>query len=161
MKRDIRTMSSSKIDKRIERFVAQCRTNGLKVTPQRVAIYRELIGTDEHPSAERLYKKIKKIFPGISLDTVNRTLLTLSEMGAASIVPGSGDAKRFDGNVNKHQHFKCIQCRKIVDFHHKAFDNIRIPAGLSRKYTILRKTIYIEGICDSCRRQEPTRSCAR
>lgn len=146
-------MSSSETDRKVERFVAQCHESGLKVTPQRVAIYRELIGTDEHPSAERLYKKVKKIFPGISLDTVNRTLLTLSTMGAASIVPGSGDAKRFDGNSHKHQHFKCVQCKKIVDFHHKAFDNIRIPADISKKFTVLRKTVYIEGICESCRRR--------
>lgn len=154
-------MSSSNIDKRIERFVAQCRANGLKVTPQRIAIYKELVGANEHPSAERLYKKVRKVFPGISLDTVNRTLLTLSDIGAASIVPGSGDARRFDGNSHKHQHFRCVRCRKIVDVHHKAFDAIRIPADISRKYTILRKTVYIEGICDACRRKHPMSSRAR
>ncbi len=144
-------MSSSEIDKKTEWFVAQCRTSGLKVTPQRVAIYQELISTDEHPSAERLYKKVRKVFPGISLDTVNRTLLTLSEIGAASIVEGSGDAKRFDGGSDRHQHFRCVECKRIVDFHHKAFDDIKVPASIAKKFTVLRKTVYLEGICDVCK----------
>ena len=138
------------MDKKIERFIAQCRTSGLKVTPQRVAIYKELISTDEHPSAERLYGKVRKVFPNISLDTVNRTLLTLSEIGAASIVEGSGDAKRFDGDSGRHQHFRCVECKKIIDFHHKAFDDIKVPASIAKKFTVLRKTVYLEGICDMC-----------
>ena len=143
-------MNNSEIDKKIERFVATCRTHDLKVTPQRVAIYKELIGTDEHPSAERLYEKVRKIFPNISLDTVNRTLLTLSEIGAACIVEGSGDAKRFDGEFDKHQHFRCVECKKIIDFHCKAFDNIKVPATIAKKFKVLRKTVYLEGICDAC-----------
>ena len=97
-----------------------------------------------------MYRKIKKVSPSISLDTVNRTLLTLYEMGEASVVEGSGDVKRYDAGQGKHQHFRCMKCRRIVDFHYKPFDDIKIPASLSRKFTILRKTIYLEGICDRC-----------
>jgi Fur family transcriptional regulator, peroxide stress response regulator len=147
-------MGAGEADKMTEWFVARCHVNGLKVTPQRVAVYKELIGTKEHPSAERLCEKVRKVLPNISLDTVNRTLLTLTEIGAASVVAGSGDVKRFDGDSHKHQHFKCVRCKKIVDFHHKVFDDIKIPAEVSRRFTILRKCVYIEGICDSCRRRE-------
>ena len=143
-------MSSSEIDRKTERFVAQCRTSGLKVTPQRVTIYKELISTDEHPSAERLYEKVRQVFPNISLDTVNRTLLTLSEIGAASIVEGSGDPKRFDGGSGRHQHFRCVACKRIIDFHHKAFDDIKVPASISKRFTVLKTTVYLEGICDAC-----------
>jgi Fur family peroxide stress response transcriptional regulator len=90
-------ISSMELDKKIRWLRDRCREVGLKITPQRVAIYRELLETDEHPSAERLHEKIRKKLPNISLDTVNRTLLTLSEIGAAYVVEGTGDAKRFDG----------------------------------------------------------------
>jgi len=144
-------MSSSEMDRKVERFVAQCQASGLKVTPQRVTIYKELISTDEHPSAERLYEKVRQVFVNISLDTVNRTLLTLSEIGAASIVEGSGDPKRFDGGSGRHQHFRCVECKRIVDFHHKAFDDIKVPASIGKKFTVLKKTVYLEGICDVCK----------
>jgi len=98
-----------------------------------------------------LYEKVKTIFPSISLDTVNRTLLTLNEIGVAFVVEGSGDAKRFDGGLNEHQHFKCVKCKRIIDFHHKPFDNIKLPVEISKKFTVLRKTVYLEGLCDLCR----------
>jgi len=143
-------MSCAEIDEKIRRFTVLCRKNGLRVTPQRIEIYKQLINTDEHPSAETLYEKVRKRFPGISFDTVNRTLLTLNDMGVAFIVEGSGDVRRFDGGMEKHQHFKCVKCKRIVDFQHKPFDNIKLPASLGKKFKILKKAVYIEGICDLC-----------
>ncbi len=143
----------SKLKVRMEAFKAKCRAAGLKVTPQRMAVYEVLIKSNEHPSAEMVFRKVKRTLPNISLDTVNRTLLTLYEIGAAFAVEGSGDAKRFDGNLKSHQHFKCIKCKRIIDFHHKPFDNIAVPKSISRRFTVLRKTVYLEGICDLCRKK--------
>jgi Fur family peroxide stress response transcriptional regulator len=132
-------------------FRQKAKSVGLKITPQRIAIYTELIKTTRHPSAEKLYRKVKKIFPNISLDTVNRTLLTLTEIDAAFVIEGSGEPKRFDANMETHQHFKCIKCKKIIDFHHRPFDNIKVPDDIEKKFTILKKTVYLEGLCDLCR----------
>ncbi len=142
--------ASGELKKKMDAFQTRCRERGLKVTPQRMAIYRELIKSKEHPSADMLYRKVRKIFPNLSLDTVNRTLLTLAEIGAAFIVEGSGDVKRFDGCLESHQHFKCVKCKRIIDFYHKSFDNIAIPKSISNKFTVLKKTVYLEGICNSC-----------
>jgi len=118
------TINRIELDEKTRQFTSKCREASLKVTPQRIAIY--------------------------SLDTVNRTLLTLNEIGAAFTVVGSGDARRFDGGLHEHQHFRCIKCKRIIDFHHKPFDNIRLPAEISEKYKVLRKTVYLEGLCDLC-----------
>jgi len=142
--------SSGELKAKMEAFRARCRAAGLKVTPQRMAVYKVLIESKQHPSAEMVCRKVRKVIPNISLDTVNRTLLTLARIGAASIVEGSGDVKRFDGRLETHQHFKCIKCRRIFDFHYKPFDNIAVPKNISRKFTVLRKTVYFEGICDLC-----------
>lgn len=136
---------------KMDAFQSRCRRVGLKVTPQRMAVYKELLETKEHPSAEMVFRRVRSFFPSISLDTVNRTLLTLNEIGAAFVVEGSGDAKRFDGNLENHQHFKCIKCKRIVDFHHKPFNDIPVPRSIGRKFVILRKTVYFEGLCDLCR----------
>jgi len=143
------------IDRRMAAFERQCRVNGMRVTPQRMAVYRELIATDEHPSAEWVYRRVRAVYPGISLDTVNRTLLLLAEMGAASIVEGSGDAKRFDGGDECHQHFRCVRCKRIIDFHHEPFDDIEVPNAIGR-FTVLRRSVYFEGICDRCEEKNVT-----
>jgi len=145
------TISSVDLDKKTRWFTGLCREMGLKVTPQRIAIYRELVKTNKHPSAEMLHEKVRRVFPSISLDTVNRTLLTLNDIGAAFIVEGSGDAKRFDGGLDEHQHFKCVKCKRIIDFLHEPFNNIKVPQELEKMFVVLRKSVYLEGICDLCR----------
>ncbi len=136
---------------KLDAFAAKCSAAGLKVTPQRTAVYKALLEMEEHPSAEVVYQRVREVFPNVSLDTVNRTLLSLSEIGAASVVEGSGDAKRFDGNLANHQHFKCLKCKRIIDFHHKAFDNVKIPGSIKKRFVVLKKAVYFEGICDLCR----------
>jgi Fur family transcriptional regulator, peroxide stress response regulator len=151
MNTEYKKISDSEIDEKSAWFVKHCREKGLKVTPQRMVIYQELLKTDRHPSAEMLYAKIKHKFPNISLDTVNRTLITLSEIGAAFIVEGSGDVRRYDAGMTGHQHFRCVKCKRIIDFHHKPFDDVKLPEYIDKKFVILRKTVYVEGICDKCR----------
>jgi len=141
-----------RVEKMVKAFYEKCRALGLKVTPQRMAVYRALVESKEHPSADMVYRKVKKILPNISLDTVNRTLLKLDEIDAAFIVEGSGDVKRFDANHDNHQHFKCVKCRKIIDFHHKGFDNIKVPPSIAKRFTVLRKAVYLEGLCEKCGR---------
>jgi Fur family peroxide stress response transcriptional regulator len=134
----------------IFRFKHKCRANNLKVTPQRTAIYRELIKSKDHPSASTIFNRLRKILPDISFDTVNRTLLSFNEIGIASLVEGYGEPKRFDPNTESHHHFRCIECNNIIDIHHKSFDNIKIPQEIQRQFTVLNKRVVIEGICDKC-----------
>jgi Fur family peroxide stress response transcriptional regulator len=143
--------TKDKLKQKMDAFQMNCREAGLKVTPQRMAVYKVLIESRQHPSAEMVFRKVREVIPSISLDTVNRTLLTLAEIGAASTVEGTGDVKRFDGRLDTHQHFKCIKCRRIFDFRYKPFDNIVVPKNISRRFTVLKKTVYLEGICNLCR----------
>lgn len=138
------------LDEMIERFTLKCRSHGLKLTPQRIAVYRIMLNSKDHPSAETVFSKARKKFPAISFDTVNRTLLMLNEIGSAFIVEGSGDARRFDANNEPHQHFKCVKCKKIIDMFHEPFNNIKLPRNKIKNFKVLRATVYIEGICKSC-----------
>jgi len=130
-------------------FHDRCREAGLKMTPQRLAVYKALIGTDIHPTAEDVCREVRKDMPNISLDTVNRTLLTLTEIGAAFIVEGSGQPRRYDGGMENHQHFRCVKCGKIIDFCYEPYNIIEVPASIGH-FRILRKTVYFEGYCEDC-----------
>jgi Fur family transcriptional regulator, peroxide stress response regulator len=138
---------------KIANFEHLCQKAGLKITPQRLEIYKELVKSKEHPSADMLWRKVRKMLPSVSLDTVNRTLLTLSKIGAAFVVEGSGDVKRFDGGMENHQHFRCTDCHRIIDFHHVPFDSIALPPELAESFLIVRKTVYLEGICRLCQKK--------
>jgi len=144
-------MDVTTVNSRVYDFERRCREAGLKVTPQRIEIYKALIMTDAHPTAEDVFRDVRKNLHSISLDTVNRTLLTLAHIGAAFVVEGTGQPRRFDGGLGNHQHFLCIQCGKVIDFHHEPFDNIQLPQELESKYEVLRKTVYLEGLCEVCK----------
>jgi len=137
----------------MRKFESICKEFGLNITPQRMAIYQELITSEEHPSAVTIFNKIRTYYPNISLDTVNRSLLTFHEIGLAKLVEGSGDAKRFDPNLDQHHHFRCIQCGHIVDFKNPDYDQIDIPESLRNRFEITAKIVHLEGICDSCQRK--------
>jgi len=141
--------SANRSDKTAD-FETLCRKAGLKVTPQRLAVHKALIESKDHPSADMLYRRIKNVIPNISFDTVNRTLLTLAEIGAALVVEGTGDVKRFDGTLRKHQHFRCVKCKRIFDIDHTDFDDIPVPREIGTKFTVTRTTVYFEGFCDAC-----------
>jgi Fur family peroxide stress response transcriptional regulator len=135
-----------------DRFAEACKEYNLKTTPQRTAIYGELCKSKDHPSAQKIFKRVRVIFPNISFDTVVRTLSTFSEIGLADIVEGYGDVKRFDPNTDGHHHLRCIRCHKIVDFYDDSHNiTISIPHSLKESFTILRKRIVIEGTCDKCK----------
>lgn len=151
MRGNTKSIGKRETEEMMKAFEATCRQAGLKVTPQRMAVYRALIETTEHPSADAVFRKVRRVFPSISLDTVNRTLLTLNDLGVAFAVEGSGDAKRFDANLKTHQHFKCIKCRRIIDFHHEFFDRIEPPENLANRFSVHRTTVYLEGLCDVCK----------
>ena len=139
------------IQQKMDAFSARCRQASLKITPQRLAIYKALITTTEHPSTDMVYQRVSEMFPNISFDTVNRTLLIFNEIGAAFVVEGSGEVRRFDANFESHQHFKCIKCKRIIDVFHEPFNDVQVPAGLGEKFEVLRKTVYFEGYCDECK----------
>jgi len=131
-------------------FYRRSKEHGLKITPQRIAIYQELLKAKDHPSADVIYRRLVKKIPNISFDTVNRTLLTFSQIGITNIVEGYGQPKRYDPDITTHHHFRCIQCNNIIDFYNKAYDNITVPQEIQTQCTVLNKKVVLEGLCDKC-----------
>lgn len=133
-----------------EHYIRKFKDFNLKITPQRVAILNKVLNSDNHPSAEEIYNKIKKDYPNISFDTVNRTLLTFAEIGILDIVEGSGDVRRFDKNDKPHHHFRCRKCGKIEDFYYEKYDKLEIPEDINNKLSVNKIRVVLEGICREC-----------
>jgi Fur family peroxide stress response transcriptional regulator len=129
-----------------------CHEHKLKVTPQRVAIYEELVDSKSHPTADAVYQIVKREYPSISFDTVNRTLLTFAEIGIVDIVEIFGGAKRFDPQVANHHHLHCARCGKIIDFYSRAYDDLDIPDEVSEQFRVIHKRVILKGICNECRK---------
>ena len=123
---------------------------GIKLTPQRVEIFRAVYSMDCHPSVELVYEKLKKNMPSISQDTIYRTLGTLEKLGLINRVSVLDRQSRFDANIEKHHHFVCTECGSISDFYWPSFDNSPLPDELEGKGKIISKHIEVRGVCDQC-----------
>ena len=135
---------------KISRFIEICHENNLKITPQRIAIYKGLLNLHTHPSVDDIFRIVKREYPNISFDTVNRTLLTFAEIGLVDVVEIFGGAKRFDPNVKNHHHLHCTKCGKILDVYSREFDDLKIPGEISAKFQIISKRVILKGICREC-----------
>ena len=140
----------------MDHFEKACRENNLKITPQRVAIYKALLNNAEHPTADSIYRNVKTKFPSISFDTVNRTLISFAHIGLIGTVECSGQGKKYDPNTVPHHHMKCMDCGAIIDFFHKAFDTLKVPGRISKQFKIMNKRVVLTGICQTCIRKGGT-----
>jgi Fur family transcriptional regulator, peroxide stress response regulator len=146
-------IDKTSVQQRIDGFIMRCRNLGVKVTPQRVAIYRELLSTGEHPSAEIIYKKIKNYYSSISLTTIYRTLETFEKLGIISVANVLHDAARYDANLDNHHHLVCIVCKKVEDFYDESLANLGLPKKSIYSYKLLSYTVQINGICKNCQKR--------
>lgn len=131
-------------------FEKACRKADLKLTHQRLEIYRELVMADDHPSAEMLYKRIIERLPTISLDTVYRTLATLEKHDLITRVQTAESQARFEAKTIRHHHAVCSNCGAITDFTWNSFDEAPVPAELNGWGKVAKRNAIIEGICNAC-----------
>jgi Fur family peroxide stress response transcriptional regulator len=138
------------LQEKLKQFEFTCRSKHIKITHQRREIFLLLASSNNHPSAEEIYKRIKIALPMISLDTVYRTLTTFEKAGIISRVQALDDRVRFDANLKLHHHLICSGCRRVVDFYWPAFDSIPLPPETDAWGTIKVKQVEIRGICTKC-----------
>lgn len=90
-------------------------TNGQRYTEQRAAVYRYLMGTEAHPTADDVFTSVRHEIPDISLATVYKSLETLVGCGLAiKLTYGDGSA-RYDGRTDQHHHARCLTCGRVLD----------------------------------------------
>jgi len=148
-------VQDSKSDLQIlNRFRQLCQRFGIKLTYQRLEIFRVLLSSDNHPSAEEVYERVKEKVPTISLDTVYRTLSTFEQLGLIRKIHGPDDRARFDPNNKKHYHLVCLKCYKITDFEWPELDNLSPPESINSWGKTQNYYLEIRGICKDCLKKE-------
>lgn len=133
----------------MDELVKRCQDNGLVVTEQRLAIFRALLTSVDHPSPEMLHKRVRKAMPSLSLATIYKTLDSLEELGLIEEVSPVGDVKRYDGNHRKHHHLVCVECKSVTDFYDDRYDSLT-PAKING-FVPQALMVQIKGVCADCR----------
>jgi Fur family transcriptional regulator, peroxide stress response regulator len=136
---------------RVNQIVEILKAAGHRVTPQRLAILRELADSTGHPSVETVYAAVKPTYPTTSLATVYKTVALLKELGEA-LEFGFGDGgNRYDVRVPEpHPHLVCLKCRRIVDANLSSLSHLTESLAKATGFRIQSHRVDFYGICPDC-----------
>ena len=134
----------------LENFKSVCNREGLKITHQRLEIFRQLAASSNHPTVESIYRLLKKKIPTISLDTVYRTIRTFEKYNLVNRIETPESQARFEVAREKHHHLICSECGSIADFPWPSFDNAQLPPGTIGWGNIQSKNVVLKGQCSKC-----------
>ena len=126
----------------------------VRMTKQREIILEELKKLKTHPTASELYDIVRKRLPKISLGTVYRNLEILAEMGIIKKLEIAGTEKRWDGDISKHYHFRCVKCGKVEDIFLEENDLEKLDSFfknyISNSAKFENMNVEISGLCEDC-----------
>lgn len=130
-------------------IVQTLKAKGLRVTPQRFAVYANLLERDDHPTAEQLLTDLNQNFPVSSQATIYSSLQALQQVGLVREVLLEPGVTRYDANTEHHHHFQCRNCGVIEDIPWNAFGNLdfqNVRSGLCPE----AYEVTVFGVCDRC-----------
>jgi Fur family peroxide stress response transcriptional regulator len=122
----------------------------IKHSRQREAIKNYLMQTNEHPTADTVYRYIRNEYPNISLGTVYRNLNLLAQQGEILKIDCQDGCDHFDGNVKPHNHFLCTRCGRVLDLDMESIDYINEIAGANFAGKIEGHEMFFYGVCPNC-----------
>lgn len=142
--------------------MARCRARGVRLTPQRLAIFEYLARHAGHPTAEEIYRDVRARYPTLSFATVYNTLELLAEIGEVRKVIVDELRRRYDVNTEPHRHAVCRQCRRILDVREEEIGG-RELLGLAleqvdlgaRDFIVEGASVEFTGLCGACARAAP------
>jgi len=132
-------------------LAAVCRERGIPLTVQRRTVMEVLAGRADHPSVEQVHDAVKERIPGVSLTTVYRVLEVFVQFGLVQKIDDPGAKGRFDADVSRHPHARCVSCGRIVDVEAAELPGIDLPMAQVEDFTLFDYTINYLGHCRRCR----------
>jgi Fur family iron response transcriptional regulator len=88
---------------------------GIRPSAQRVAIAAYVLSTEDHPTADEVWNRVKAEFPMVSRATVYNTLQLFREQGLVQQLVLAEGSVVFDPKVEPHHHFVDDQTGAIHD----------------------------------------------
>jgi Fe2+ or Zn2+ uptake regulation protein len=120
-------------------------------TPQLTAVEAVVRAAHDHPSAEEVYRRVRKTLPQVSLGTVYRNLQKLAADQRLRVVKIAGRGARYDGMLETHDHFLCDACSSVADVVAPRRAGTPTSRELHRAgYRVRAQTVTLYGLCPEC-----------
>lgn len=146
----MRKSESNRSERRLEHLKAVAKHAGVKLTHQRLEIFRELVATEKHPDVDTIFRAVQRRMPTVSLDTVYRTLWKLHDLGLVTTLGPQRDGVRFDANLEQHHHYVCVRCGLVRDFESADLNGLRLPDAVKELGSVADAHVEVRGVCAKC-----------
>ncbi len=124
---------------------------GLRITQQRLAICELLANSDQHPTAQMIFERLRIEYPTLSLATVYNTLETLECLGAVNSLGSAGDdAVHYDADTSPHVNLACVSCHRVIDLPSQHVHALDDEVTASSGYQIVGARVLYYGLCSEC-----------
>jgi Fur family peroxide stress response transcriptional regulator len=138
-------------DIRRKKMVQRLKEQGMRITPQRLAVLKILAVSHEHPSVEMIYERVRPAFPTTSLATIYKTVNLLKQIGEVVELDFSEASNRYDGNrPYPHPHLICTGCKTVVDPDVATVTELSKELADKTGYKIVNHRLDFFGICPRC-----------
>ena len=98
-----------------DELVARLEARGIRASAQRLAVAACVLSAKDHPSADRVWERVRSAFPMISRATVYNTLKLFVERGLLRTLDLDPDSTVFDPMVGRHHHLVDSESGRIHD----------------------------------------------
>jgi Fur family peroxide stress response transcriptional regulator len=123
----------------------------LRVTPQRLAIFRALVASNAHPTAQALFDQLQPTLPSLSQATVYNTLQALVARGLVHEIGEAGDgAIHYDADARPHINLICTRCHRVEDFDDVPLDDVAEQVVARSGYQVQGMRVAYYGLCPRC-----------
>lgn len=146
MEKIINELRNEEYNQRLPKLRELLAKHNIRVSHQRLLILDYLIMHPTHPTADTIYKDLKKIDPVISQATVYNTLNLLVEHKLVKELDFNMSSKRYEFKKTNHGHFICESCGLIEDLD---VDDLDYPEELD-EYEIDNVEVIYRGLCPIC-----------
>ncbi|MDD5405753.1 MAG: Fur family transcriptional regulator [Sulfurovaceae bacterium] len=131
-------------------YISMLKEHGLKATFQRMHIL-EVIGEYGHKDIDEIYAEVIKVHPSLSLATIYKNIIIMSQSGVLSEVPVIGKKSKYEISKQDHIHLICTHCGSIEDKNifienKNSLDQLVI----SEHFNLEKKEINLYGVCSHC-----------
>jgi len=114
-------------------------------------VLRILSASEDHPTAEQIFEKVKTEFPTTSLATIYKTIALLKSLNEVLELGFPDGSNRYDGNKPfPHPHVVCVRCRKIMDPELISLDELKDEISKKTGFRIQHHRLDFFGLCREC-----------
>ena len=123
-----------------QKFEDALKSEKIKLTPQRQAIFSNIMDSDGHRECDDIYESLSKHNISVSKATIYRTLDILVKYDLIrKLVIGDGKAK-YETKIGKphHDHMICIETGKIIEFDNDEIERLQDKEAEKRGYKVIK-----------------------